>query len=388
VSIDLWPHQKEAIASVLRAREEEKSRGLWVMPTGTGKTLAFATLAAQLGVPTLVVVHRDELLRQTVATFAGVWPEAGVATLPGEGWEESPVVVATVQTLSRWLEQLPPERFGLVVVDEAHHSPARCWQRVLGHFRPDFLLGCTATPERLDGQSVDETLGETLYTYGLNEAMEAGYLVPVRQHGIRTEVSLAEVSTSAGDFSKKKLSVAVLTEARTRTAVEAYLKYAPDRPALVFAVDLEHVEMLRQAFVAAGIKAAAITGKTSKKERRRILEEFRDGHYQVLVDCEVLTEGYDERRISCVLMARPTQSKALYQQCVGRGLRIDPAGKADCLVLDLVDYGCRHRVMVAADLFGGRVTDCEGRDVREAVREEKARWKREPVAPRPSLRAR
>jgi type I site-specific restriction endonuclease len=276
-----------------------------------------------------------------------------------------------------------------VVVDEAHHSPARCWQRVLEHFRPDFLLGCTATPERLDGQSVEKTLGKTLYSYGLSEAMEDCYLVPIRQHGIRTEVSLAEVTARMGDFSKEKLSAAVRTEARTQTAVEAYLRYAPERPALVFAVDLEHVEMLRQAFVMAGIKTAAITGKTSKKERRRILEEFRDGHYQVLVGCEVLTEGYDERRISCVVMARPTQSKALYQQCVGRGLRIDPGtGKADCLVLDLIDYGCRHRVMAASDLFGAHVPDCGGLDIREAVREEKARWKREPVVPKPSLRAR
>jgi superfamily II DNA or RNA helicase len=260
VSIDLWPHQKEAIASVLRAREEGKSRGVWVLPTGTGKTFAFATLAARLGVPTLVVVHRDELVRQSVDAFGKAWPGTLVATLPGEGWEESPVVVATVQTLSRRLDVLLPTHFDLVVVDEAHHSPAACWQRVLGHFRPDFLLGCTAMPERLDGQSVDETLGETLSSYGLSEAMAAGWLVPIRQHGISTGVSLAKVSPWMGDFSKKQLSAAVRTEARTRTAVEAYVRHALDRPALAFAVDLDHVEMLRRGFAEAGVAVAVVTG--------------------------------------------------------------------------------------------------------------------------------
>jgi superfamily II DNA or RNA helicase len=105
-----------------------------------------------------------------------------------------------------------------------------------------------------------------------------------------------------------------------------------------------------------------------------VLSDFREGQYRVLVGCEVLTEGYDERRVRCIVMARPTQSKALYQQCVGRGLRLDPdGGKEDCLVLDVTDNGTRHQLVTAAHLFGGEVADCDGGEVRQAVQAEQAR---------------
>src|SRR5262249_11471390 len=122
------------------------------------------------------------------------------------------------------------------------------------------------------------------------------------------------------------------------------------------------------------------------EQRRRLLADFREGRLQGLVSCEVLTEGYDEHRVSCVIMARPTLSPVLYRQCVGRGLRADPGGgKADCLVLDVVDRPARQRVLTAASLFGGFVEDCEGKDVRAAVREERTRLVTAPLRPSPAL---
>src|SRR5262249_40525470 len=152
--------------AALRAHEEGHSAGLWVMPTGCGKTLAFSSLAAQLGRPTLVVVHRRELVAQTEAAFAEAWPAAAVARLPDEGWERATVVVATVQALANRLGQIDPRRFDLAVIDEAHHAVAATWQQVIGHIRPRLLLGCTATPERLDGQPLLPLFGgNLLYEY-------------------------------------------------------------------------------------------------------------------------------------------------------------------------------------------------------------------------------
>lgn len=131
-----------------------------------------------------------------------------------------------------------------------------------------------------------------------------------------------------------------------------------------------------------------MSGKTKPKERERVLRDFRRGRLDALVSCEVLTEGYDESRVSCVVMARPTASRGLYYQCVGRGMRIDPAsGKSDCLVLDVIDRGARSYPVVASDLFGARVPDCNGEDIRVAAEREKHRRRLHPISPRASLRA-
>src|SRR5262249_2180262 len=156
---------------------------------------------------------------------------------------------ATVQSLRSKLADLPPDRFGLVVIDEAHHAPARSWVEVMEHFRPRFLLGCTATPRRLDGRDLGEQFGgPPLYGYGLEQAIEDRHLVPIRQSVIRTGVSLDDVPNRMGDFALKPLGRAVAVGSRNRAIVDGYLRYAPDRPALVFAVDLNHVEQLREAF--------------------------------------------------------------------------------------------------------------------------------------------
>jgi superfamily II DNA or RNA helicase len=387
MNIELYPHQRAAVNAAHRTLANGRRCGLWVMPTGTGKTRAFVALARELDADTLVVVHRDELARQAAATFGQFWPEVTVGMMPGRGWEDSRVVIATVQSLHNKLDHMPPDRFELVVLDEAHHAPARSWEKVIEHFTPRLLLGVTATPERLDGKDLAAYFGGgLLYAYPLGDAMRDDYVVPIRQYGIRTEVSLDDIPVRAGDFSVKDLARVVSTEARTRAVIEAHREHAADRLTLVFAVDLAHVEQIRAGFLAAGVPAASVTGKMPLEERRQVLADFGAGRVRVLVNYEVLTEGYDERGIGAVIMARPTKSRTLYQQCVGRGLRAYPEGnKADCLVLDVIDRSLRHRVVVASDLFGAHVPDCGGGDIRDAARAEKARWRLEPLSPSPSL---
>jgi hypothetical protein len=233
-------------------------------------------------------------------------------------------------------------------------------------------------PDRLDGQGLEEPFGSRpLYVYGLQQAIEDGRLVPIRQYAIRMAVDLDEVSVRAGDFAEGELGRAVLNAARTQAIVQAYQSRADGRKAIAFAVNLDHVEQLRQAFADAGMAVAAVTGQMGREDRRHTLAAFRAGDIRVVIGCEVLTEGFDEPSIGAVLMARPTKSRALYQQSIGRGLRLYPeGGKADCLVLDVVDNSRRHSLVTATSLLGIRAADAGGRYLREVLREEQEQQRR------------
>lgn len=357
MTLSLWPHQTAALAATHDAIATGRQAGLWALPTGTGKTYTFLTLARERGVPTLVLVHRDELIRQAVRSAAVVDPAATVGVLHGEqnAWQGCDIVVASVPSLHPTrLAAIPRQQFGLLIADECHHVPAPSWSRILEHFTPGFLLGVTATPDRLDGQGLAAWFGpEPLFVYALRQAIADGILVPVRQLAIRTPIDLDAIPVHGGDFAIAALGRAVAPAARDQAVVEAYRAQATGRKALAFAVDRAHVSRLAAAFRAAGVIAAVVTGDLPLEERRQVLADFAAGRTAVLVNCAICTEGYDERSIDCVIMARPTQSRALYQQCVGRGLRICPERqKRDCLVLDITDNCRTHKLVTAIDLFG------------------------------------
>jgi hypothetical protein len=235
MTIPLWPHQEAAITAAREHLAAGGPSGLWVMPTGTGKTVAFCTLAARIDLPALVVVHRDELVRQTLRTLGLCWPSAAAGVVQAERteWRERHAVVGMVQSLRTRLDTIPADRFGLLVIDEAHHAPADSYRLVAGHFRPRFRLGCTATPERLDGQGLDDLFGDKpLYVYELKQAIEDGHLVRIRQYAIATAVSLDGMASRGGDFAPEALGQAVLQAGRTRAVVEAYRDYGEGRKAL------------------------------------------------------------------------------------------------------------------------------------------------------------
>jgi superfamily II DNA or RNA helicase len=385
----LWPPQELAIEAALKAMKEGRTAGLWCMPTGTGKTRAFCTLASRLRARTLILVHREELAQQTIATLASVWPGASVGLVRAESndWTGKQIVVATVQSLYRRLAQYPPDHFPLVVFDEAHHAAADSWQLVADHFT-GFRLGATATPTRLDGRGLDDLFGEKpVYVYPLKTAIRDGYLVGIKQYAIETTVDLNGVANRGNDFAPEELAEAVVNEARTRAVVEAFLGHAGDRKTVAFCVSLKHVDQVCEAFQLEGVEARSVTGEMNREDRAQVLADFAKGRFQVLVNCQVLTEGYDERSIGCVLMARPTQSKALYQQMLGRGLRLCPeAGKEDCLVLDVVDNCRRHQLVTATSLLGVHKVNADGMDVldleqEEIEEQERALLERKPCLP-------
>ena len=365
-------------------------RALVALPTGTGKTLIFSHLPELFPRGRmLVLVHREELLDQARDKIMEANPNLSVAVEQADrhAGSGSQVVIASVQTLAvspDRLQRLDPREFSVVVVDEAHHVLAKSYLGILGHFglapdlaglpwresdkkfaqavrhrfenfipAPDapFLAGFTATPSRTDGRGLQWVFDTIIFARSIREMMETGWLCPLRGLQVRTGTDISQVTQYAGDYAEGALATAVNTPERNRLAVKAYVDHALGRQALVFAVDVKHTVDLLAEFRAAGIQADMVVGATGRDVRAGAIRAYRERRVQVLVNCMVLTEGFDAPETSCVVMARPTKSSLLYTQMIGRGTRIAP-GKSDLLVLDLVDVAAKAGVQTVNTLFG------------------------------------
>lgn len=362
--MQLRPYQRDCLENIRAKYRAGRRRILVALPTGTGKTVVFAQLPTffQMKKRMLVLAHRQELIDQAVEKFRVVAPDlaVGVEQSARRATPDARVVVASVPTLGRGdterLLQLNPEDFYVIVIDEAHHAVAATYRRVLDHFRvfePDsrrLVVGFTATPRRGDKQSLAKVFEEIAFARSLPEMIRDGFLSPIRGWRVRTDVELDHVRVRRGDFVEGELAHAVDTPERNRVVVDAYGELAARRRAIVFAAGVEHAQRLAEAFEASGTRAAAVWGAMGGEERARTLRRFREGALEVLTNCNVLTEGYDEPRVDCVIMARPTKSQLLYAQMVGRGTRLHP-DKSDLVVIDIVDNSRRHRLAGLSALF-------------------------------------
>lgn len=400
MALELRPYQQEAIAATLAAAEAGVTRQLGVAATGLGKTCMFVALARQMGCRALILAHRDELVAQAADKVREWWPEATVGIVKASSNQVgADVVVASVQTLarSRRLNELmapwkshgllsAAEPFGLVVVDEAHHATAATYRQILGALRagepagpcpscvegvmPDdgriceacdgqgahpagpLLLGVTATPDRGDGQGLNDLFEQIVWSYDVLWGIGEGYLCDLR--GLRVSLSnldLSGVKVRRGDYEAGAAGRALEDADAPSAIVAAWLRHAEGRRTLVFTPTVELARLTAVAYQGAGVTAAYVHGGTPLDERRRILADYSEGRVQVVANCAVLTEGFDEPRTDCVVMARPTKSRALYTQCVGRGTRRHP-DKRDCLVLDVVGVTDQHSLVTIPSLFG------------------------------------
>lgn len=379
-SITLRDYQEACVQRVLEAYQRQPRGGsaLIVLPTGGGKTLVFAEIARRLGLTTLIIAHREELLRQAAEKYHLIDPTALIGQV-GAGRHEwgAPVTIASVQTISRPEHLKALQRFGyqLVVIDECHHSATDGYLSVLRALPEAFLLGVTATPDRLDRQDISSIFGEPVFSMGIVEMIEQGYLCDLRAIAVRTMTSLDDLHTQAGDFKQDELEEVIDTEERNERVVRAYLEHAKGRSALCFAVTVAHAQHLVETFARFEVRAAMVCGETPQEERRRILSAYEHGEIEVLCNVGVLTEGYDAPQTSCIILARPTQSRALFVQCVGRGSRLAP-GKRDCVILDITDNCLKHRLqpVTLSKALGKALRESES--VLEAkVREEEEREK-------------
>jgi len=352
------PYQYEAVAALLAATARGVQRPLLVLPTGTGKTIVFALLVQRRGGRSLILAHRDELIQQAVDKLHLVDPTLALGVVQAARDEHTaPTVVASVQTLSRRtrLARLVPD-FQTIVIDEAHHAPAPTYRRILEYCRAwrtdgPLVVGVTATPERGDRQSLRDIFDRIVYQKTLLEMMQAGYLVDLRALQVLLQADFDALRTQQGDFVEAELETLLLAANAPAQVLAAFQAHATERKALLFTPTVALAYAMAETFRTAGIPAEALDGTTALATRRAILQRLHTGETRVVVNCAVLTEGFDEPSVDCIIVARPTQSAVLYQQMLGRGTRIYP-GKTDCLVLDVVGVSTQHTLHTAATLFG------------------------------------
>src|SRR2546423_6327412 len=365
------PYQYEAVAALLAATARGVRRPLLVLPTGTGKTIVFALLVQRRRGRSLILAHRDELIQQAVDKLHLVDPTLPLGVVQATRDEHTaPTVVASVQTLSRRtrLTRVTPD-FQTIVIDEAHHAPAPTYRRILDYCRawhPDgpLVVGVTATPERGDRHSLREVFERIVYQKTLLEMMQAGYLVDLRALQVLLQADFDALRTQQGDFVDTELETLLLAANAPAQVLAAFQAHAAERKALLFTPTVALAYAMADTFRTAGIPAEALDGTTPLPTRRAILQRLHTGETRVVANCAVLTEGFDEPSIDCIIVARPTQSAPLYQQMLGRGTRTYP-GKTDCLVLDVVGVSTHHTLHTAATLF-----DCDaGRLARQSLLE-------------------
>jgi len=342
-SIALRPYQQEALAAIAEAESKGIRRQLVALPTGTGKTVIFSRLIAERRGRALVLAHRDELIGQAAEKILTVNPAASVGIVKAERNESHrDIVVASIQTLAREsrLARIDPAGFRTVVVDEAHHAAADSYRRALEHFgcfseAGPLTVGFTATPERADEKALGEVFAEIVYRRDILTMMRSGYLCDLRAIQVSLEADFNELHSLHGDFIDAEASEMLMAANAPAHAVAAYKEHAPGRKTLLFTPTVELAHLMAGEFSSNGISAEALSGETPKDERRGILNRLNSGATRVVANCAVLTEGFDEPSVDCVIVARPTRSKTLYVQMIGRGTRLYP-GKDDCLILDLV----------------------------------------------------
>lgn len=403
--------QDEATKATVAAHSVGQRRNILVLPTGCGKTVVMAEVIKELGGFWIVLVHRKELAKQG-ADKIGRWnPTLKVGIEMGVLRSDvtDDVVVASVQSLregSSRLLQFDPAKVAGIMVDECHHATNdNSYSKIFQHFGVDkpgcriHLLGVTATDMRGDGKSLHDVFDNVVYKMSMFDAVTQGWLVDLRGIKVSTFANLDKVKTVAGDFNQGQLETAVNTPERNKLLVEAWLENAENRQTIAFTAGIKHAKDLAAMFKAHGVRAEAVWGddpersdthkcdvcgtysavidnedKACRKSTcagvycfiKGKIENHKAGTTQILCNDNVLTEGYDDPKVSCILQTKPTKSPVLYRQQIGRGTRLPESvdnlveakkigqliEKSDCIIIDAVDNTSRHSLMTLAGITG------------------------------------
>ncbi|KAM3423315.1 hypothetical protein BST61_g754 [Cercospora zeina] len=400
--VQLRPYQEESIQSVLEYIKRGEKRLAISLATGSGKTVIFSHLIAQVPSPipdatqTLILAHRRELVEQAARHCQNLYPDKTVeiemANSHASGLAD--ITVASVQSLTRGsrLSKYDPDRFKLVLVDEAHHIVASGYMEVLRHLRlvdaaeygPACLVGVSATLSRHDGMRLGAAIDHIVYHKDYLDMIEDQWLSNLLFTTVQSQAKLDNVKTqSHGDFQTGSLSKAVNNEVTNAITVRAWMTKAQGRKStLVFCVDLAHVAALTATFRAHGIDARFVASDTATKVRDERLAAFKDGEFPVLLNCGIYTEGTDIQNIDCIVLARPTQSRNLLMQMIGRGLRLHP-DKEDCHVIDMV-ASLETGIVSSPTLFGldsdALLNEAQGKDLKAAKERRQKEREREDQA--------
>lgn len=353
--------QVSALNALRRTRSEGMDKALVVAATGVGKTFIAAKDSEQFG-RILFVAHRREILIHAAETFSKVHHgKAAGFLMTGSCDIEADMLFAGVRSLSNpdILKRISPDRFDYIVIDEFHHAVTDSYRRVIGHFTPRFLLGLTATPEKMDRRDIFMLCDYNVpFEIGLSDAIRFGRLVPFTYRGIADDIDYTDVRFSGGRYSREDLDTTLSDGKRAGLILSHFMKH-PSRRAIGFCSGIRHAEFMRDFFSSHGIPSRAIVSG-GDDDRIASVEDFEDGKVRVLFTVDMFNEGVDIPSIDLVMFLRPTESRTVFTQQLGRGLsRFD--GKERLMVLDFIgNYRNVDRILEMLTGVRGIGTDpCE-----------------------------
>lgn len=378
--------QRIALDKLEKTREKGNTKGLVILATGLGKTYLSAFDVKKFNSrKTLFMVHINEILKQSQNSFQDVLPEKKnkMGFYNGISKEkDKDVLFASIQTLSRQphLKNFKPDEFDYMIVDETHHTAAPSYRKLFSYFKPKFTLGLTATPERMDEQDILPFYGNNIvFEMNQQEAIERGYLVPFRYFGFRDNVDYSGIYFNGFKYDVQDLNKLLMIERRDKAIIERFRKYAVDkktgkiRKSIGFCASVEHANYVTKAFRDAGFNAVAIHSKLDdpdiqidEGDKEEMITKFRKGKYDIVFVVNMFNEGIDIPDVECLLFLRPTESKSVFIQQTGRGLRISP-NKENVLILDFIgNYKTAGTILGGLGLKNG-IKDLEKERVDEKI---------------------
>ncbi|QHT59364.1 DEAD/DEAH box helicase family protein [Paenibacillus lycopersici] len=358
---DLQPRkaQEQALEALVQTREEGYDRAMVVMATGLGKTYLAGFFARQFN-RVLFVAHREEILTQAARTFQHVMPERSVGLYNGTEKETDPSsIFASIYTLGmkKHRERFAADAFDLIVIDEFHHAAAQSYQAILNCFRPRFLLGITATPDRMDGKDVYAICdGNVAYQVNFLEAIKRGWLSPFQYYGIYDDTDYGQITWLGNRYDEEELLAVQLQESTAAKIYAAWDKHRQTRT-IAFCSSITQADFLADYFKRQRIAAVSLHSRTKELTRDEAIQRLADGSLQVIFTVDLFNEGVDIPAVDTLLFVRPTESLTVFTQQVGRGLRLHDT-KSTCHVIDLI--GNYRNADVKLSLFQDRNEEEKG----------------------------
>lgn len=331
------PAQKLALAALKETLEQGYDKAMAVLATGLGKTYLAAFFAERFK-RVLFVVHRDEILQQAKETFATVYPHKTAGFFNRfEKDTDSDFIFASISTISRkyHLEKFNPADFDLIVVDEFHHAVANSYQKVLDYFKPQFLLGITATPDRLDNKDVFSICdGNVAIEIHFIDAIKRNWLSPFHYYGIKDETDYSSIRWLGSHYDEEQLTVAQTRQSFMQKIYEEWHRLKQTRT-IGFCSTVRQAEQLCAFFISKDVKAFVLSGRSTPTERKTIRQQLIDGEIDIIFTVDLFNEGVDIPTVDTLLFVRPTESIAVFTQQIGRGLRVAD-GKSRCVIIDFI----------------------------------------------------
>ncbi len=394
----LRPYQISARNSAFTEWENGFRSTLIVMPTASGKTILFSSIIEKIQPKrTMVLAHRQELIfqaRDKIEKVTGLKAdiEMGEYKSSRDGnlfHPSAQVIVSTIQTHSSGgdgggrMTKFDPSDFGLLIVDESHHSTSKSYKKVIDYYlqNPELkVLGVTATPDRADEEALGQIFETVAFNYEILDAIKDGWIVPVEQQMVHVDsINFSEVRTTAGDLNGADLAAVMESEKNLHGVASSTISIIGNKRGIGFASSVNHARILSDIFNRHKLGMAAwVCGKTETNERKKIISDFAAGRIQWLWNCGVFTEGFDDSGVEIIAMARPTKSRSLYAQMAGRAFRphesiahklnelpnaairrslISRSIKPSALIIDFVGNSGKHKLMTTADILGGNYSD-------------------------------